>query len=542
MPNFIAGIDIDSNSIKVTIIETTFRGYNVVSCHEVPIPSPEEFESIPLPGISNLSTPTDDFPVQSDAENAENSEVQENESTPVPPYIYGLAKLMSDTNISFGEAAVAMPGNKVSHHIIELPFSDRKKIDIIIANEVENYVPFNVDEMVLSYQIIEKMDNSSKVLVCLVKKEDVAELLEHLSYAGLDPAIVDVSTNALYSSAELTLPEDSGQCLIISIGLDETDLLFTNNKIIAGMRTLAIGSGDLLVKDDKYQLTPLIRKLQQTVRGLRINSKFNLEKIFLSGPLSTDKDAMEQIAGILEVSVEPLEPFLAEFPKTIEPDDRTNALFAKSLGLGLRLTPAFREPKINLRKGEYSYRHGNGFLPGQIKKFAAFGAVLLMLIMVNVVYASIQSSREAEQLRQQIIKVFNNSFPGQRVVNPVEQFKQNMELVNKKYKLAGYLGNGDLRAIDILQEISRTIPKTVKIDVKKLDIQQDKISIEGITDNFEQVDKIEAALKKFKGFKAIKKDSATRTANEAIKFKFSIKLTDKEESGMQMKKNFLGGS
>jgi len=158
------------------------------------------------------------------------------------------------------------------------------------------------------------------------------------------------------------------------------------------------------------------------------------------------------------------------------------------------------------------------------------GGILLLLAFYNLGYSFIKSGREARAIRDQIIEVFSETFPGENVTNPVVQFRQNMELVFKKHKIVGHLGDGNLETIEILKIISDAIPITVVVDMTKIDISQDRVAMEGKTANFEMVDKLEAALNTHKIFKEIKKDSATKTAKGAIKFKFNIRISDKSDS------------
>lgn len=554
MAHRIVGIEIGSDSIRATFAETTFRSFSIVECREVAIPPTSEFPSIQLQTQANSNIPETESPpsvkefpkAESDQDDSAEEEIpestnEEEKIEPVPDFVFGLAKFLQSPGVHFDEASVTIPSRYVSNHIIELPFSDMKKIDQIIAVEIENFVPFNIDKMVLGYQIVEKTEAGSKILVSLVKKSDMGKFLERLAMAGIDPAVVDIGPNALSNAYKLFNPEPEQEAMILHVGHDQSDLTFLKGAVIVGVRSLPVGLVHLDVEDKENGLNPLSRKLRQTIQGIRLEQGLNLSALFLSGPFASNLEVTERLGQEIEVDIKLFEPFSAEFDKTVSDDDKTNAFFAKSLGIALRLTVEANKGQINLRKGNFFYKHAGGFFKQELKKLAIMGSILLLLLGYNLVYSHLQDREEAEAVRQQIIKVFSETFPGERVVNPVEQFKSNMEQVYKKYRLVGNLGDGDLKALDILKHISNSIPKTITLDIKKLDIQQDRVTMEGVTNNFEMVDKIENALRTFKGFKEIKKDTATKTANEAIKFKFSIKISEKTESSVTGRRALLKG-
>ena len=541
MPHRIVGIDIGAAGIKAVFIDTTFRGYTVVDCRHLPMPSPEEYDSIPL-NLSNAANAEGNVVPLNDeveaAQDGDDEETQEpsDEQPPepdkhfgIPPYVYGLAKLIHSPGIHINDAVVNVPGHLVSNHIIDVPFSDRRRIERVLPIEVENYIPFDVEDVVMSYQIISSSDEGAKLLVSLVKHVDMQSFLENLKLAGLNPTIIDIGPNALVNALRLKDDTDGRPSMLVHIGEQQTDVALVNDGVPFGVRILPVGA-EHLTRNGQTNLRPLLQKLRQTVQSARMEIGTAIELIETTGAISLDESFNTSLADALQTEVRPFAPYDGEFDKTIDPTDQVNALFSKGLGLALRQTPFIRDPQINLRQGPFAFRREGGFLKENMKKFVAMGVVLLVLVGYNGVYAHLQNRQQAEQVREQIIKVFNQTFPGERVVNPVEQFKMNMESVNKKYKLVGYLGNGNLRAVDLLKQISEAMPPNVKIDIKKLDLTQDKLIFEGVTDNFKQVDSIEAALRQVDSFVKIKKDQTSRDANDRIKFKFIIGLTEKEDS------------
>mgnify|MGYP001605866582 CR=1 FL=1 len=74
--------------------------------------------------------------------------------------------------------------------MIDLPFSNFKKIDSTIEFEVENYLPLPLEEVVVDYEILSSNKNDSKVLVSYVRKGELIKYLTLFSAIELDPQFI----------------------------------------------------------------------------------------------------------------------------------------------------------------------------------------------------------------------------------------------------------------------------------------------------------------------------------------------------------------
>ncbi|MCK5553953.1 MAG: pilus assembly protein PilM, partial [Deltaproteobacteria bacterium] len=160
MPQKIIGLDVGSHSIKAIQLRRTFRGFELVGFREKKIP-------------------------------------REGETAPSDAVAQSLAELFSEGRLSGDTVITSIPGHQVSARIIKLPFSDRKKLDQVISFEVEGYTPFNIEEMVVSYHVVNVEEGEAQVLALLVKKDVLRDHLEVLGRADISPKIVDVDVLAL---------------------------------------------------------------------------------------------------------------------------------------------------------------------------------------------------------------------------------------------------------------------------------------------------------------------------------------------------------
>jgi len=48
-----------------------------------------------------------------------------------------------------------LPGDAVTHRILELPFADRKRLEQTVPFELESHLPFELDETVIDFQVLD---------------------------------------------------------------------------------------------------------------------------------------------------------------------------------------------------------------------------------------------------------------------------------------------------------------------------------------------------------------------------------------------------
>src|SRR5579883_171283 len=91
----------------------------------------------------------------------------------------------------------ALPGELVAKRLLNLPFTDRRKLDQAVPFALEEHLPFSIEEAVVAYMPLLRDGKNSLVLAALVRRDDLRAHLELLAQAGLDPKTVTLSSLAL---------------------------------------------------------------------------------------------------------------------------------------------------------------------------------------------------------------------------------------------------------------------------------------------------------------------------------------------------------
>jgi type IV pilus assembly protein PilM len=97
------------------------------------------------------------------------------------------------------QVAAAVSGHSVIVKKVSLPSMSRDELDEQIRWEAEQYIPFDVNEVNLDFQILDEVGTEGQMDVLLVaaKKDLIDDYVQVISEAGLQPAVIDVAAFAV---------------------------------------------------------------------------------------------------------------------------------------------------------------------------------------------------------------------------------------------------------------------------------------------------------------------------------------------------------
>jgi type IV pilus assembly protein PilM len=100
--------------------------------------------------------------------------------------------------------AAAVCGHSVIVKKVSLPVMKREELDEQIRWEAEQYIPFDVNEVNLDFQILDSADDQGQMDVLLVaaKKDLIDDYVQVISEAGLIPVAIDVAAFAVENAFE----------------------------------------------------------------------------------------------------------------------------------------------------------------------------------------------------------------------------------------------------------------------------------------------------------------------------------------------------
>jgi type IV pilus assembly protein PilM len=144
-----------------------------------------------------------------------------------------IKEVLASARIKATQAAVAVSGHSVIVKKIALPAMTREELEESIRWEAEQYIPFDVNEVNLDFQILNSSSTEGQMDVLLVaaKKDLIDDYVHVLNEAGIQPAVIDVAAFAVENAFEANY----------EFGIDETVALINIGAQTANINILSGG-------------------------------------------------------------------------------------------------------------------------------------------------------------------------------------------------------------------------------------------------------------------------------------------------------------
>lgn len=135
-----------------------------------------------------------------------------------------------------------------------------KKMNVQIQNlrelqeqvfwEAEQYIPFDISEVVMDYQLLSySKGNPAEVVLTAVKKDILESYMNSIQQAGLIPKIVDADFFALQNVYEANYSSNPSEAVaVIDIGASATKLAIIHNGVPIFTKDSAIGGANLTLE------------------------------------------------------------------------------------------------------------------------------------------------------------------------------------------------------------------------------------------------------------------------------------------------------
>jgi type IV pilus assembly protein PilM len=117
--------------------------------------------------------------------------------------------------------AAAVSGHSVIVKKVSLPMMTREELDEQIRWEAEQYIPFDVNEVNLDFQILDSAedDGNMEVLLVAAKKDLIDDYVQVISEAGLTPVAIDVASFAVENAFEANYELDTSSTVaLVNVG------------------------------------------------------------------------------------------------------------------------------------------------------------------------------------------------------------------------------------------------------------------------------------------------------------------------------------
>jgi len=221
--NQLVGLDIGSHAIKLAEIEDTKKGRIL-----------KNFGIIGLPQDAIVEGAIKEMEIVSSA----------------------IKTLYKNLKVKNKNVVTSISGYSVIVKKISIQKRGELELDASIQDEAEQYIPFDINDVNLDYEILsppeeeaaEKKGEADKgdrglmdVMLVAAKKDIVEDYVSLLHLTGLNPAILDVDAFALQNAFELSAESISGCYALVNVGAEELGINAIKNGVSIFTRDSSYG-------------------------------------------------------------------------------------------------------------------------------------------------------------------------------------------------------------------------------------------------------------------------------------------------------------
>jgi type IV pilus assembly protein PilM len=258
-----------------------------------------------------------------------------------------IRRLFESRKIQTKEVAASLSGNAVIVKKITLPVMTEAELAESIYWEAEQYIPFDIQDVNLDYQILDPGDaaagkSTMDVLLVAAKKEKIADYTGVIAQAGRTAVVVDVDAFALQNAFEVNYGIQPGEMIVLlNAGASATNInilqgdqsVFTRDISIGGNAytealqkelNLPFEQADQLKRGEAIdgvtfdEARPVLRAVSENVM-LEIQKTFDffkataasdrIDRIVVSGGASRAEGFIEMLTERFDAPVEVFDPF-----------------------------------------------------------------------------------------------------------------------------------------------------------------------------------------------------------------------------------------
>lgn len=482
----VIGLDIGSYSIKAVEIVNTFKSYEITNFYENVVP---HLDNVPMDAVAPSC----------------------------------MEQLFKENNLEADRIVTAMPGQFISSRLLSLGFSDPRKVEMAVFSEVEDSVPFDMDDMILDHQVLGVINNQTIALAVMTRKAFLKNFLDLLQRINIDPKLVDIDSLAFYNLSSF-MKVNPGECFaMVDIGHEKTSVCIIRDGVLRLFRSINLGgryiteflardlettfqeaqrikhsvsrvfcaddqapdkSGDdrMVIERTTLAANAIIKELGRTIYAFKSWESQPLGQIYISGGTSKTMNLDRLIQDQLEVPTSHCRLNETQLKISSTLDEHMD-IMPQSVAIGMRTVSSLKKhSQINLRRGEFAYTQNyEVIIKGAMKAFRFVAAAMALLIcsygLKYYIYKKHIDTLQ-EQYKREYLAVFKDetaklSKPmtfAQLRLDSSKRVKR--EVTNMRTAIDAFVAeNSGSGALKLLRDMSDKLPKDIKLDVTRYEFK-----------------------------------------------------------------------
>jgi type IV pilus assembly protein PilM len=460
------------------------------------------------------------------------------------------------------DVVVGVPGSSAFIRNIKLPPIPSSKIDQIVRYEIQQTIPFPIENIALDYQVLEPDESSEVEVIMVAMKGEVAEnFIRDIEQAKVRVGVADSIPLALYNCYLYNGYSNKEECtVIIEIGASGSNILIELGGELRYCRSVSIGGNDITKSIAKEFNIPLDQAERLKMQyGLIFpesqEAAANQDQARLSRIIAASLDRLmsevkltigyfRSLTGATAVSrgvvagggalLKNIRPFLAErlgvqveiinplkkvaVPQNLAAARKVAPILATCIGLALRNSQDCCQLKISLippKVKEAQSRRSR--LTYNVASVLVFLGIIGAILWRMIPEVSDRSAKIA-WLDQEIARYAK--FEPQ-----LQQLKTQKDMLNGEYIIYGKYPDKDIDAIMPLVILNDSLGENtwiqaIKAEAGGLLTVQGTVKTETKVDQLKQLSRMRLELEKYCKQVSVKKQTET---NEGLSFELELK-------------------
>ncbi len=496
-----------------------------------------------------------------------------------------LASLVEELRLRDETGYIGVYGDQVFTQVLEFPFKNlrRSELDKAVGGELEGVVPVDLEDMVYTFEALPNAPlpaepveitrgrvappaEGMRVLTYAMRRDRAESLLALGRTCGFDPrgvlACGGAAVRLVERTPSLAKARADGPVAVIDIGHERTDVVVVSNGKAVFSRSVAragkqvteaiarnwrlgwaeaerakhsdgiIASTAEPATSDAWakisavlitELAPFARDLRQTLAACRAKTGFMpIAALIVGGGarLRGMGSFLGEQLGIATWRPTSDDVVALAGPRIGAAGAQTAPIEAAAMTVGMAYDSAGGRPQFDLRSGAIAHRMDLTFLRA---KAVPLGAAVLAIaaFAAGSAYADLYRLRKAEKvLATRLATESTELFGAAKTADEI--IKSNGAPGESGSSAGSPLPK--MSAYDILLEVSNHTPTKDKItlDISTLQIDDQKVDIQGTTKTSEEIDALKAELSKIDCFKDVVRGPTDTGANGIKRFKLTI--------------------
>lgn len=514
----IVGIDVGSHSVHVVELSVSSRGYHLSKYHSLKL----------KPNVNSSDT---------------NLEV-----------IEFLRNIVATHDAGNTEYVMGLQQSQVAIRHKVFPYTEKNKITKTLPFELEDDLPFAIENAVLDFKSIRHRGKEAEILACATLSTNVEKVVSFFKDIGAELKVLCPEGIALANLIENydhpipqlpataldleSVPPKRNVEILIFMGHSHTLVCAFENKRMVASRSVQWGGKN--ISDAiaiKYQLPQteaqremetkafilsskqqasfeakvfsdtiatsvkdLVRDLQLLFLDLKSELNTDIESLLLAGPVSAIQGLGAFLTISLEIPANRIKLWDRFQAPLLEKNENTENALTIAFGLALEGLKKPRNPAVNLLRGEFAKSQAG--LSQIWKDHSRVIKWAMAATVVLFVWGSFRSSigLNLETTAQELLKQRATSVAGlsarQANERGVEKFIQQKKRVAQEMKNVEKLMQTE-SALEILKKVSEIAPsgQQVKLDIRRFYVEDKRVWIEGFVRNQSELNLVQQSFK-----------------------------------------------